>query len=373
MRDSQNNSVSNRHLWEIVAAREILLLLLAAVFIWILYFLREIFLPIFVALVLADVFNPFVTLLERKWRWPRPLTVTLIIVAVLAAIVGFLAWLGPLLFNQFTGLADKLPDYLKTLGKTYGIDFDGLFSQFDVSLRDLQNEPRKILGQIFSTTGRAVGIVSFLFTRATSVIISLLLVVIYFLLFSWRFNEGIAKLSVYVPESRKARVFAIVARMDQAVGDFFRGRLVIAIIVGIALSTGWFLTGVPYWFFLGMLTGLLTIVPYLSVITWPVAIALKYLDALTNSAGQSAGLLAVVVWPSAVYFTILFLEGWVLTPWIQSGQTHMSAATVLLVVFIGGALAGVWGLLFAIPIAACIKILLEELVLPPLRRWAVTH
>src|SRR2546430_2215114 len=207
MRDSQNNSVSNRHLWEIVAAREILLLFLAAVFIWILYFLREIFLPIFVALVLADVFNPFVTLLERKWRWPRPLTVTLIIVAVLAAVVGFLAWLGPLLFNQFTGLADKLPDYLKTLGKTYGIDFDGLFSQFDVSLRDLQNEPRKILGQIFSTTGRAVGIVAFLFTRATSVIISLLLVVIYFLLFSWRFNEGIAKLSVYVPESRKKRTF----------------------------------------------------------------------------------------------------------------------------------------------------------------------
>jgi predicted PurR-regulated permease PerM len=373
MGDLRENDVGERHLWQIVAVREIFLLLFAALCLWLLYVVREIFLPVFLALILADVFNPFITLLERKWRWPRPLTVTLIIAVVLAAVGGFLAWLGPLLFNQFTGLADKLPDYLKTLGKTYGIDVDDLLSQFNVSVRDLQSEPRKILGQIFSTTGHAVGIVAFLFSRATSLIIGILLFVIYFLLFSWGFNEGVAKLSTYVPESRMERVFKIVSRMDQAVGDFFRGRLVIALIVGIALSIGWSLTGVPYWFFLGMLTGLLTIIPYVSVITWPFAIALKYVDALTNDAGQSAGLLAIVVWPSAVFFTILFLEGWVLTPWIQSGQTHMSAATVLLVVFMGGALAGVWGLLFAIPVAACIKILLEELVLPPLRHWAATH
>jgi predicted PurR-regulated permease PerM len=55
--------------------------------------------------------------------------------------------------------------------------------------------------------------------------------------------------------------------MDDAVGDFFRGRLLIALIMGILLSAGWFLTGVPYWFLLGMLTGLLNIVPYLSIIS----------------------------------------------------------------------------------------------------------
>jgi len=176
MQDLPKNHGAGRHLWEIAAARDILLLLLAAIFLWILYVLREIFLPVFVALVLADVFNPFVTHLERKWRWPRALTVTLIIAAALAAVAGFLAWLGPLLFNQFTGLADKLPDYLKTLGNTYGIDFGDLLSRFDVSIRDLQSEPRKILGQIFSSTGRAVGILTFLFSRATSIIISLVLV-----------------------------------------------------------------------------------------------------------------------------------------------------------------------------------------------------
>lgn len=143
--------------------------------------------------------------------------------------------------------------------------------------------------------------------------------------------------------------------------------------MGVLLSAGWFFAGVPYWFFLGMLTGLLNIVPYLSVISWPIAILLKYLDTLTNASGATPGLLAVVLWPSVVYVAVQFLEGWFLTPWIQSGQTNMSAVTIILVVIIGGVVAGVLGMLLAIPVAACIKIFFEEVVLPPLARWAATH
>jgi predicted PurR-regulated permease PerM len=122
-----------------------------------------------------------------------------------------------------------------------------------------------------------------------------------------------------------------------------------------------------------MLTGVLNIVPYLSVISWPFAILLKYLDMLTSGSEQGFSFMSVFVWPSVVYIFVQFLEGWVLTPWIQSGQTNMSAVTIILVVFIGGAVAGVWGMLLAIPVAACIKILMEETALPALRRWAATH
>jgi predicted PurR-regulated permease PerM len=76
--------------------------------------------------------------------------------------------------------------------------------------------------------------------------------------------------------------------------------------MGLLLYAGWFVTGVPYWFFFGMLTELFNIVPYLSVISWPVAILLKYVDTLTNSAGASPGLLAVALWPSVVYIAVQF-------------------------------------------------------------------
>jgi predicted PurR-regulated permease PerM len=122
-----------------------------------------------------------------------------------------------------------------------------------------------------------------------------------------------------------------------------------------------------------MLTGVLNIVPYLSVVSWPVAILLKYLDTLASGSGEGLSLFAVFVWPSVVYIVVQFLEGWILTPWIQSGNTNMSAVSIIVVVFVGGAVAGVWGMLLAIPLAACTKILMEETLLPALRNWAATH
>jgi predicted PurR-regulated permease PerM len=122
-----------------------------------------------------------------------------------------------------------------------------------------------------------------------------------------------------------------------------------------------------------MLIGLLNIVPYLSVVGLPAAILLKYLDTLSGVEPQNAGIVAIVVWPSLVYFGVQVLDNWILTPWIQSGQTNLSAATILVSIFIGGALFGVWGLVFAIPVAACFKIFLEEFVAPPLKRWASSH
>jgi predicted PurR-regulated permease PerM len=363
----------DRHLWEIRPVRDFFIIFGLGFLLWSLYLLRGIFFPVFLALVLAQVVNPFVTRLEQRWRWPRPLTVGLLLAVVMMIFVGFLAWFGPLLLQQFTALARRLPDYLRTVAATYNVDLGNLVSELDVSIRELQTNPQEILGHIFRTTGRAVGILTFVFSTAAYFTFTATLTLIYFFFFSWRFNAGIARLKKYIPQRRKDRICAIAGKMDTAVGDFFRGRLVIAILMGVLFSGGWFLAGVPYWFFLGMLTGFLNIVPYLSIISWPVAILVTYVDSVSGGSGQSPGVFHIVVWPSAVYILVQLVEGWVLTPWIQSGQTNMNAATILLVVFIGGALAGVWGLLFAIPVAACIKIFLDEVVLPGLRDWAASH
>ena len=93
---------------------------------------------------------------------------------------------------------------------------------------------------------------------------------------------------------------------------------------------------------------------------------MKYLDVTTSQNLASLDWMAIAVWPSLVYAVVQIFEGWVLTPWIQSQSTDLSAVTILLVVLIGGALAGVYGLILAIPFTACLKILIKELVLPRL-------
>ena len=121
---------------------------------------------------------------------------------------------------------------------------------------------------------------------------------------------------------------------------------------------------VPYWFLLGAATGLLSIIPYVNVIGWPLAIILKYLDGAVGSGTMDW--LSVVILPSLPYLVVQLFESWWLTPWIQGRTSDLSAVTVIIVVLVGGATAGFLGLVLAIPIAACVKILLQELVLP---RW----
>ena len=80
--------------------------------------------------------------------------------------------------------------------------------------------------------------------------------------------------------------------------------------------------------------------------------------------------MAVFAWPVGAYCVVQLLEGWLLTPWIQSQSMEMSAVTILIVLMIGGSLAGVYGLLLAIPITGCVKILIEEFLAPKLDKWA---
>ena len=372
MAKESDRELAGRHLWQITATRDLLVVLGVALLLCLVYSLREVFMPLLVALVLAHVFNPVVTRLEKKWRWPRPATAGLLVIIFLLGFAGFLSWLGPLLLSQLVDLLARLPEYFRTLAAAYNIDPGSVLNQIEQSLSQIQFDLRQILSHVFKTSGQAFGFFTTVFSAAVYFMLSFALVLIYFFFFSWHFNTALQKFARYLPESRKHRIVEILSQMDQAIGQFFRGRLVIAFIMGVLLSAGWFLAGVPYWFFLGMVTGLLNVVPYLSIVTWPIAVLLKYVETLT-AGGENPGVLSVLVWPSTVYIGVQLLESWVLTPWIQSGQTNLSAATIIIVVFIGGSLAGVWGMLFAIPVAACIKVLLNDLILPRLRRWAGEH
>lgn len=338
---------------------------------WGAYYLREILLPVLLGLLLAHLFNPTITFLQDRWQWPRTLTISLILVSALASLAALSIWLGPLLYEQVIGLASNLPRYAQAVADRFAIDLGAVSAPLDAALKKAQADPRQLLSQIFRTTGQAIGWAAAVISMATYLTLTLVLMPLYFFVFAWYFNAGLAKLENYLPVRHRATIQRVLGQMDRAVGDFFRGRLVIAVIVGALFSFGWYFAGVPYWFALGMITGFLNIIPYVSAIGWPLAMLLKYVSVL--GAGDGVSWAAVVIWPSVVYVAVQLLEGWVLTPLIQSGQTNLSAVTIIVVVFIGAALGGLWGMLFAIPVAACVKILLAATVLPRLQRWAADH
>jgi predicted PurR-regulated permease PerM len=110
-------------------------------------------------------------------------------------------------------------------------------------------------------------------------------------------------------------------------------------------------------------------VPYLSAIGWPLAVVIKYADVVATGQSNGTDWMAILLWPSVAYLVVQFIESWVLTPWMQSRSTDMSAVTILIVVFVGGAVGGLFGLIFAIPVVTCLKILIEEFIRPRWLQW----
>lgn len=362
----------DRHLWEIAALREVFWIGLAAFLLWFGYELRGVFTPVLIALFLAYLVNPMVRAPERRWGIPRPATITLILISVTIVGAVLVAWLGPIVSEQVQTLAKKTPQYLQQLTHYYGLRVGTISDQLHTLLMRLQEDPLSVVQPLFVGTSQAFGVIGQVIGTTAELALVVFLIPVYFFFFSWNFDRMMDRVIGLLPVSCKERALVIMGRMDQAVSGFFRGRLLIAIITGVLFGLGWALTDVPYWFLLGAATGVLNIIPYASAVGWPLAIVLKYLDAMTGASG-SVDWLSIALWPSISYLVVQFIDGWLLTPWVQSQSTDMSAVTILIVIFIGGAVAGFYGLLLAIPVAACAKILLEELIVPRWERWAAGH
>src|SRR5690606_31266061 len=121
-------------------------------------------------------------------------------------------------------------------------------------------------------------------------------------------------------------------------------------------------------FIVGPIVGVLSIIPYLGLISIPVAIALMWFQPVGPEWQQTWWWILFA--PTALYFFIQTVDDYVLTPLIQGKATDMDTPTILFAVLAGGILAGFYGVLLAIPAAACLKILLRESFWPRFRAWA---
>jgi len=171
-----------------------------------------------------------------------------------------------------------------------------------------------------------------------------------------------------IPERKKGIAFGLLKQMDAVISGFVRGRLTIcAILIGYYTLAYW-LIGVPAPLILGPIIGTLALVPYAAAIGMPLAMLLIWVG--PNLAGFQSEWWWIVFAPIGVSAISQVLDDYVLTPTIQGRNTGMDTPTILFASLAGAVLAGFYGLLVAIPVAACLKILLRETVWPRLREWA---
>lgn len=365
----------DRHLWDYRWVRDLLIILAVALIFYAAYVIRSVTAPILLGFGLAYVFNPLVCAARRYLRWPRWVTTAVIMVFCVTVAVAVLLFVVPPMIDQASSMVrdvggfvekswPKLEPYWKQLTEGAAAMAQSP-SQIDTERLKGVNYGA-IAGVLLKSLDIGVGAVGSVFGMATYLILVAVIVSFCFFFFSWRFEEIVCWFKPFVPANHRERTYEIAAMMDKSVAAFIRGRLIQATVMGIILSVGWWLAGVPYWLLMGMGCGMLNLVPYAAIVGCVSAVGL----AVVHAMGNDGFTWAVVIWPCVVYLIAQLADGWVVEPVVQGKATNLDPLTVMLAVIIGGSLAGLLGMLLAIPFAACGKILAREVILPELRQFA---
>jgi len=187
----------------------------------------------------------------------------------------------------------------------------------------------------------------------------------YLFFFLMNFDRIVEAVRRRLPGKYRRRTEDVVVKIDAAVSAFLRGRILVCLVVGVLTAVGLAIVGVPYWYLIGVATGLAGVVPYLPIFVGLVpALLVAWFDAGSGWAVAGA---------AVVFIIVQTLEGWVLTPLIQGRAVGLHPVTLMVALLVGYEVFGLFGLIAAVPLASTVKILAKEFVLPEVDELAHEH
>jgi predicted PurR-regulated permease PerM len=304
-----------------------------------------IFLLMTLALVIAIGLDPVVGQLQRLGlrRWAG---VTIVSLAVLAVLGAFLALAIPPIANEVNALVKSAPDYLQSLQRKNSL-LGRLNRQFH-----LVNDLKKAL----SSGGISVVGSGLLGAGKTALsVVSRILIVVVLTLY---FLSDVPRLKIMLlrltPRSRRVRTGALIDEAFARVGGYVLGNVVTSVIAGLGTLVWLEIFSVPYPALLSVLVGLLDLIPIVGSAIGGFIVALV---ALTVS-------LPVALATAAFYIVYRNAEDYLITPRIMRRTVRVPGIVTVIAVLIGGSLFGIIGALVAIPVAAILQLIVEEVVYP---------
>ncbi len=296
---------------------------------------RDIVIPLMIAGILSIVLMPIVKRLEQKI--PPTLAVTIVLLSTLI----LFALAGMLIVNQLAFLIRDLPD-LET-------KFDSWVDQISRSLRINLGLSLKEQNQLLNSNLTTLGsYASDLFSATTNVISLLIQIPIYiflFLIYRDRFNAFFMSLLSDQQEVVWKK------EVEKVVQGYISGLMLVTLIIAALNSIGLLMLGIKHAIFFGILSGLLTIIPYIGIFigaALPMVMALLTKDSLWYPAG-------VVI----IFSFVQFLEGNFITPRITGSKVSINALAAIIALLIGGKILGLAGMIFAVPALGIIRIMLS--------------
>jgi len=318
---------------------------------WFISHASAILMPFILSLVLAYLFDPVVDKLMRL-RIPRTFAVIIIVLFVVSLLALGLIFLIPQIIRELRELIDlskvysnKLADWVQNYGLAFLEQFFSDTEKFEeIALKELPIRLQQIFQAFFKGALNLTSAVS----AALGQLLNFILVPFLFFYLLKDFNRIKSWVKDLLPLDQGWVFEKYIKKIDTILSGYFRGQLIVCLVVAMITTLGLLIFGIKYSLLLGIMAGVLNIIPYIGL-----AITLVF-GLLVGIFSPSPLLTCVKI--VAVIETVQILEGSLLSPRIVGGRVGLHPAWVMFAVLIFAHFWGFLGLLIAVPLAATIRI-----------------
>ncbi len=299
--------------------------------------------PFIMGIIIAYVFNPVVSLIVRRGV-SRIAAVIIVYSLILGVIVGILSFVIPSVYRETMRLMDILPSYaFRTkdyLDSAYLRFSKALTPELKEAIRDNIDYIQEML--IYHISRLTDKLLAFFGGLANWIIA---LVISFYLLKDKDYFMGLAE--YMIPVRMRQGASKVCGDINKILTGFIRGQLLIALVIAILATIGFLLIDMNFAILMGIITGIANIIPYFGPILGGIPVAVVGLMESPSKA----------LWAVVVVLVIQQLESGVITPKIIGDSVGIHPVFIILSLFIAARFYGLAGLIFAVPVAAIIKIL----------------
>lgn len=311
------------------------------VVLFLLWHLSQILLVVFAGVMLAVFLDSLANWLGRYLHCRRSVALLLVIVVLLSLLVSTGWVVGPRIAEQFARLSDKIPAALQSVRDSIaGTEWGRKLLAEMPSTKDLLPVGSDILGRVTGVFSSAVGMI-------VSVVI-IVFVGFYLAISPEQYRDNLVRL---VPKNRRPRAREVLAALGEVLRWWMAGRFAAMIIIGILVSTGLWIAGVPLALTLGFITAVLAFIPYIGPV---LSVIPMVLVALAEEP-------VLVIWVLVLYAGVQLLETYLITPMVQKQFVFIPPALLITVQILMSVLFGLMGMLLATPLALVAVVLIQML------------
>lgn len=302
--------------------------------------LRGVFIVLFTAILVAAAVSPPARFLAR-YHVPRAITILLIYILAVAVLAGVIALIVPVVVSEVDNLRASLPTYFNEIQQLVNRVSPDQATKFSG-----QGALNQLSTRLSDVAGTLTDIVFSLVSGSISLV--LILVMAFFMAVDENFAKSV--ITRFVPPEQQPQVQRIMGRIGTRMGQWARAQMLLALFFGVVFGIGLRIIGIDYAVTLGVIGGVLEIIPYVGGFTTVV------LASLIALAQHPVLVIPVVIW----YTVVVEIEGHVVAPKLMDRVLGIHPLVIIIALFLGGESLGILGALLAVPLAIVFDVLLAE-------------